>query len=256
MIDCHCHLADDDFDADIDEVVSRAKEANVKAVIVCAEFSSQFQKILDLSKKYPGFCKPALGIHPVQKMNISVSWDDFEGVEYALRKHSHEICAIGEVGLDFTPRYLKKDNDKQIQRDILQKQIELSKELDLPLNVHSRSAGRPVIDFLIENSAQKVLLHAFSGNVKNAEPGIKAGYYFSIPPSFSIKPTEKTPLIKAIPIDQICLETDSPVLGPVRTERNEPKNIGISAKFIADVKGIPIEEVIHITTQNALRLFK
>ena len=66
MIDCHCHLADDDFDADIDEVVSRAKEANVKAVIVCAEFSSQFQKILDLSKKYPGFCKPALGIHPVQ----------------------------------------------------------------------------------------------------------------------------------------------------------------------------------------------
>lgn len=67
---------------------------------------------------------------------------------------------------------------------------------------------------------------------------------------------QKTPLIKAIPIDQICLETDSPVLGPVRTERNEPKNIGISAKFIADVKGISIEEVIHITTQNALRLFK
>uniref|UniRef100_A0AC34R9V0 Uncharacterized protein n=1 Tax=Panagrolaimus sp. JU765 TaxID=591449 RepID=A0AC34R9V0_9BILA len=142
-----------------------------------------------------------------------------------------------------------------ISRRVLLKQIELSKRLNLPLNVHSRSAGKPVITFLIENGCEKVQLHAFSGNAKNAKAGIDAGFYFSIPPSFSNAEGKKQ-LIEAIPMDQLLLETDSPVLGPDKQARNEPANIKISAEFIANVKNISVEDVVKKTTENAYRLYQ
>uniref|UniRef100_A0A914VFN0 Uncharacterized protein n=1 Tax=Plectus sambesii TaxID=2011161 RepID=A0A914VFN0_9BILA len=268
MIDCHCHLADKAFDADIDAVVNRAKEAGVKAVLVNTECKEEYQKTLDMAKKYDGFCMPCFGVHPVQyeivhsvtyedatdPAPVSVKRQDINGVDEWFAKHHSSLVAVGECGLDFTPRYIKSDDDKAAQREVLKEQIALGKQYDLALNVHSRSAGTPVIDFLRSNGADRVLLHAFSGSPKNAQPAIDAGFYFSIPPSFA-NLEEKRKLIEKIPIDQLCLETDSPVLGPSKTERNEPANIIISAQWIATVKGLSVEEVVQKTTANALRLF-
>uniref|UniRef100_A0A1I7ZEI8 Deoxyribonuclease TATDN3 n=1 Tax=Steinernema glaseri TaxID=37863 RepID=A0A1I7ZEI8_9BILA len=255
MIDCHCHLADPQFDNDIDDVILRAQNSGVRGAIVCAEFLDQFDRVLELSDKYPSFAFPAFGIHPVQRGNVSANNEHYDGAEEAIIREKHRLAAVGEVGLDFTPRYIKNDEDKAVQREIFAKQIAIARSLDLPLNVHSRSAGSPVIDFLIANGAEKVLLHAFSGNAKSAKKGIEAGFYFSIPPSFGLNKEEKKNLISAIPLEQLCLETDSPVLGPSKTERNEPMNIMHSAKLIAEVKNVSVDEVICKTTENALKLF-
>ncbi|KAK6053340.1 hypothetical protein COOONC_09155, partial [Cooperia oncophora] len=105
--------------------------------------------------------------------------------------------------------------------------------------VHSRSACGETVDFLIENKATKVALHAFNGSLEQALRGLEAGFFFSIPPSFTTG-DHKRFLIDAIPMEKLLLETDSPVLGPVRGERNEPANLRLSAEFIADVSSFDI----------------
>uniref|UniRef100_A0A8C3R4L4 TatD DNase domain containing 3 n=1 Tax=Cyanoderma ruficeps TaxID=181631 RepID=A0A8C3R4L4_9PASS len=187
--------------------------------------------------RFPGFVLPCLGVHPVQE----VSPEEQRSVTL-------------KVGLDFTPRFASTDEQKEGQRQVLIKQIELARRLDLPLNVHSRSAGRPTINLLKEHGAARVLLHAFDGKPSVAMEGVKAGYYFSIPPSI-IRSEQKQKLVKQLPLENMCLETDSPALGPEKQVRNEPKNIYIAAEYIAKIKGIPTGEVIEVTTQNALKVF-
>lgn len=254
MIDCHCHLVDEQFTKDVGEVIERAQNNGVKAAIVCAEFRDQFEPIIELAERFPSFSFPAIGIHPVQRGGRSARSEDVASISNFFEEHKDRIVAVGEVGLDYTPRYMNTSNAKEEQLAVLRHQIDLSHKYNLPLNVHSRSAGRPAIEVLRRSGAKNVLLHAFSGNVKSAQPAIQEGYFFSIPPSFA-QSDAKIELVKRIPIEQLCLETDSPVLGPVRGQRNEPMNIIVSAKFIASVKNVCVEDVIRITTENALRLF-
>ncbi|XP_069400291.1 putative deoxyribonuclease TATDN3 isoform X7 [Ovis canadensis] len=236
LVDCHCHLSAPDFDHDLDDVLEKAKKANIMALVVVAEHSGEFEKIIQLSERYNGFVLPCLGVHPVQ----GVSPEDQRSVTL-------------KVGLDFSPRFAGTDEQKEEQRQVLIRQVQLAKRLNLPLNVHSRSAGRPTISLLNEQGADKVLLHAFDGQPSVAMEGVKAGYFFSIPPSIVRSGQQK--LVKQLPLTSICLETDSPALGPEKQVRNEPRNISISAEYIAQVKGVSVEEVIEVTTQNALKLF-
>ncbi|PIO73361.1 hydrolase, TatD family [Teladorsagia circumcincta] len=200
MIDTHCHLVDNKFKSDVDDVIERAKSSGVKHAV---------------------------------------------------------------VGLDFTERYNIGPEKMVIQKEVLAKHIEWAKQFELPLTVHSRSACGDTVDFLIENSATMVALHAFNGTLEEALRCLQAGFFFSIPPSFTTgdhvqyftnqfsAALQKRFLIDAIPLEKLLLETDSPVLGPIRGERNEPANLRLSAEFIADVKKVPVEEVISRTTENA-----
>nr|XP_048295380.1 putative deoxyribonuclease TATDN3 isoform X7 [Myodes glareolus] len=247
LVDCHCHLSAPDFNSDLDDVLEKAKKANVIALVAVAEHAGEFERIMQLSERfplyllrYPGFILPCLGVHPVQELSPeksrSVTLKDLDVALPIIEKYKDRLLAIGEVGLDFTPKFAGTDEEKEEQRQVLIRQVQLAKRLNVPLG------------------AEQVLLHAFDGRPSAAMEGVRAGYYFSIPPSI-IRSGQKQKLVKQLPLSSICLETDSPALGPEKLTRNEPCNISISAEFIAQVKGISVEEVQEVTTQNALKLF-
>ncbi|KAK5917456.1 hypothetical protein CgunFtcFv8_012344 [Champsocephalus gunnari] len=257
-VDCHCHLSSKDFDKDLEEVVESSKQAGLLAILAVAEHAGEFEKIIELSQRFPGFIFPCLGVHPVQEVSPEqqrgASLQDLDAALPLIEEYKDQLVAIGEVGLDFTPRFVRGETDKDVQRKVLIRQAQIAKALDLPLNVHSRSAGRPTIQLLREQGVEKALLHAFDGKPSVAMEGVRAGYFFSIPPSI-IRSEQKQKLVKRLPLESICLETDAPALGPEKQVRNEPRNVVVSAEFISRVKGVSLQTVMDVTTHNALRLF-
>ena len=246
LIDTHAHMCDPGFDGDRDAVLERARQAGVKAIIAVGEDLADARKNVALAKKYP-ILKPAAGLYPTH-LNLEQAYQmaDF------IRENKSRIVAIGEVGLDYW--VVKEDSKKALQREILKVFIELSKELNLPLNMHSRSAGRHSIALLLESNAARVQMHAFDGKAAAALPAVEAGYFFSIPPSV-IRSRQKQKLVKRLPLSCLLIETDSPVLGPAPNERNEPANIGQSVKAIAQIKDISEEEVMTAVSENTGRLY-
>jgi Tat protein secretion system quality control protein TatD with DNase activity len=139
---------------------------------------------------------------------------------YNIRKHRNNIAAIGEVGLDYW--WVKDPERRRVQRSLLEETAVLSTELDLPLNVHSRSAGHYTVDLLLAAGARWVLMHAFDGKASHAVRAAEAGYLFSVPPSV-VRSDQKQKLVRRLPLESLALESDSPVLGEVREAHQEVK---------------------------------
>uniref|UniRef100_A0A3Q3GCY2 TatD DNase domain containing 3 n=1 Tax=Kryptolebias marmoratus TaxID=37003 RepID=A0A3Q3GCY2_KRYMA len=250
-VDCHCHISAGDFD----KVLLSFHRGNS-----CLNLLNMLRVLLQMTSfspfcfRFSGFVFPCLGVHPVQEVPphqqrvfiVSVL-QDLDAAIPVIEKYKDELVAIGEVGLDFTPRFVSSESDKENQRQVLIRQAQIAKELDLPLEVSCSSST-------LSLGVEKALLHAFDGKPSVAMEGVKAGYFFSIPPSI-IRSEQKQKLVKQLPLENICLETDSPALGPEKQVRNEPINIRISAEYISTIKGVSLETVMEVTTQNALRLF-
>ena len=167
LTDTHAHICDSAFDKDRAEVLERARQACVGAIIAVGENLADARKNLELAKKYP-ILKPAAGLYPsVPDLNQVGEMADY------IRQNQPRLVAIGEVGLDYW--LAKEDSEKERQREIFKIFINLSKELNLPLNVHSRSAGRHAIALLLENNAARVQMHAFDGKAAAALPAVEAG---------------------------------------------------------------------------------
>ena len=246
LVDTHAHICDPVFDGDRTEVLQRAASAGVGAVIAVGENVSDAHKNIELATVHP-VLRPAAGLYPtILDRNQAAAMCSF------IRKERSKLYAIGEVGLDFW--VVKEEADKEIQRDIFKGFISLSQELDLPLNVHSRSAGRHAVALLLECRAARVQMHAFDGKASAALPAVDAGYFFSIPPSVA-RSRQKQKLVKNLPLTCILVETDSPVLGPEPNERNEPANIKVSIKTIAEIKNVSEEEVMEAVITNTAKLY-
>ncbi|MDA8137438.1 MAG: TatD family hydrolase [Desulfobacteraceae bacterium] len=246
LVDTHAHLCDPLFDADRAEVLARAAQAGVAAGVAVGENLADARKNLALAAEHPRI-KAAAGLYPTH-----VDMAQAEEMAAFIRAHRADLIAIGEVGLDFWA--IQEPVDQEIQRQIFKLFIDLSKELDLPLNIHSRSAGRHAVEMLLQHGAQRVQLHAFDGKAGAALPGVEAGYFFSIPPSV-VRSRQKQKLVNQLPLACLLVETDSPVLGPDPGQRNEPANLILAVQAIAEIKSISIAEVAAAVTANTFRLY-
>ena len=246
LVDAHAHLYAAAFDDDLGEVLERASERGVQAVLCVSETLAEAQRVIELADSHP-LIRPCAGLYPT-----ILDRDAAADMLAFIRRHQDRLAAIGEVGLDYWK--VQDAADRELQRDILAQHVALSRELDLPLNVHSRSAGRHAIAWLQENGARRVLMHAFDGKASTARAGVEAGYYFSIPPSI-VRSPQKQKLVRHLPLEHLLLESDSPVLGPDKDARNEPCNVWLSCREIAAIKGISVDEVAETTTANARTLF-
>lgn len=246
IIDTHTHICDPVFDGDRSEVIAKAKEAGIGIIVSVSETLGDARKNLRLCDKHPEL-RAAAGLYPAH-----IDSADAEKMIVFIREFRDRCVAIGEVGLDFWIAKGESERERQIEN--FRKFIALASEIDLPLNIHSRSAGRQVVSELLNCNASRVQLHAFDGKASNAMPAVEAGYYFSIPPSIG-RSRQKQNLVKRLPLSCLLVETDSPVLGPLPGTRNEPFNCRLVIDSIAEIKGISRQSVAETTYQNTLALY-
>ena len=246
IVDTHTHICDSSFDVDRGEVLNKAAEVGVGAVIAVGEDIADARRNIELAEKHP-MIRPAAGLYPT-----ILDLDQAEQMRSFIRRERSKLVAIGEVGLDFW--VVKEEPQKELQKEILKGFINLSQELGLPLNIHSRSAGRHAVSLLLEYGATRVQMHAFDGKASAALPAVEAGFFFSIPPSV-VRSKQKQKLVKHLPLSCLLVETDSPVLGPDPKQRNEPANVTIAIQAIAEIKGIAEEAVIDTVSENTICLY-
>ena len=246
LTDTHTHICDAVFDADREAVLLRAAASGIGAVIAVGEDLADAQKNIALARDYP-ILKPAAGLYPTHlDRAAAAAMMDF------IRAHRRMLAAIGEVGLDFW--VVKTSEARNIQRGIFTTFIDLALDLDLPLNVHSRSAGRHAVELLLTRGARRVQMHAFDGKFAAARPALEAGFYFSVPPSI-VRSRQKQKLVRHLPLESLLVETDSPVLGPDPLVRNEPANLTVAIDAIAEIKNLRPADVTAAVAANTRRLY-
>ena len=248
LLDSHAHLCDPAFDADIDRVLARARTAGVAAVIAVGETIRDARRNLELALRFPGVVRPAAGLFPT-----ILDLDAAAEMETFIREHRCRLAALGEVGLDFWK--VKEPAGRELQREIFSRFVTLALDLDLPLNIHSRSAARETIALLLERGTRRALLHAFDGRAVTAGPAVEAGFFFSVPPSI-VRSRQTQKLVRQLPLTCLLLETDSPVLGADPNARNEPAQLVVALHAVAELKQIPVAAVIEAVEANARQLFR
>ena len=241
MIDVHCHLTAREFEGRVEAVVDEALRSGVRVIVTSGLGYDDCLKALKISDYKVIY--PSLGITPYELSG-------YEKVFQLIEKERNRIVAIGEVGLDFW----KGERDQwDLQRKVFEEFIDLAKSLDLPLVIHSRSAGKYALEILFRKRAERVVMHAFDGKVTYAASAAERGFMFSIPPSVA-RSSQKQKLVKRLPLDSLLLESDAPVLAPAPNQLNHPKNVRVSAEWIAKLKNISFERVVEKTGENAVEL--
>lgn len=247
LIDVHAHLTDSSF-TDVDQVLDRAKSQGVERVIISTTGLGEFARALELLGLYPDRISLTVGFDPT--ILSTYEYQMFYGL---VNQRSFTMVGIGEVGLDHY--YIKDHVERELQESFFRTTICLARSMGLPLVIHSRSAGCHALEVLYSEGADRVLMHAFDGKAGDAFKAVKEGYFFSIPTSV-VYSEQKQKLVRHLPLEALMLETDSPVLAPVRGDRNEPANLIYSARKIAEIKRVPVETVMEVTTRNAIQFFK
>ena len=251
LFDTHAHLDDDRFDKDRDETIIQCQRDGVELILNAGSNIETSVKAIALSKKYE-FIYAAVGVHPHDAAEMD---EETAGVLAALAGN-RKVRAIGEIGLDY--HYDLSPRDVQRQRFV--EQIDLARQLKLPIIVHDREAHGDVMDIFKKTRIKEVggVLHSFSGSAEMALECIKLGLYISISGPVTFENARKTvEAVKQVPLDMLLIETDSPYLTPVphRGKRNYPGYVRFVAEKIAEIKGISFEEVARQTLENGKRLF-
>jgi TatD DNase family protein len=255
LIDSHCHLNYDYAPKSTDTLIREAEEAGVVALVTVGVDLSSLEKVVELSEQHPHIYH-TVGVHPHEA--ITISEGDLAALEEAAK---HPKCrAIGEIGLD----YHYDHSPREVQRVQLDQQLELALRVKLPVVIHSRDAEADLLRSLL-SYAKKLpegaipgVIHCFSGTQEFGQACLDAGFYISFSGILTFKAAEQLrDCARAFPLERLMVETDSPYLAPIpyRGKKCEPAMVRMTAQKLAEVKGLPLDEIARATTANARRFF-
>ena len=260
FIDTHCHLYDESFDADRDQALQRALDAGVSTLLLPDIDSNSTPHLDAFLQAHPDCCRPMAGLHPT-----SVKEDYEQELAHVhdrlfhhspLTSHLSPFIAVGEIGMDL---YWDRTYEEP-QRLVLKTQMRWAEELDLPVCLHIRKAHNEVFGLLrdLNRSRYRGVMHCFGGSVQEAHRAVEMGFHLGIGGVVTFKNATLADVVKAVPLENLLLETDAPYLSPVphRGQRNEPSYIPLIAQRIADLRGISLEEVAETTSASAKELFR
>ncbi len=249
MIDTHCHLEMKQFDEDREAVIERARAAGVECIITIASDLDGCEGAVQLAERHD-FIYASVGLHPHDAKDMS----DAALARIRELSLSGKVVAIGEIGLD----YYYDLSPRDVQRNVFARQLAFAKVRGLPVIVHSRDAEEDTLRILEASGVRKGVMHCFSGDVAMAKRAMSLGFHISIagPVTFRNAPALKE-VAAMVPDDLLLIETDAPYLAPepLRGKRNEPAYLVHTAKQIAELRGITLEDIDRITTLNAKLLF-
>lgn len=251
LFDTHTHLDAPQFDEDREETIRRAVENGVSRMINVGFNRETIPSTMKLAETHD-FIYAAVGWHPQDAITMK------EGdLEWIASLCSHEkVVAIGEIGLD----YYWDTSPKDVQHRVLRQQIGLARELGMPIVIHNRDAHEDIVKILREEKASEVggVMHSYSGSWETAKLCLNMGFHLSFGGPITFKNARQPKEVLAlVPMDLLLIETDSPYLTPhpFRGKRNESANVRLVAEAAAKIKGVEVEEIARITTQNALERF-
>ena len=249
LFDTHVHLDDNQFDNDREEVIASLKDWNVTKVMNIGSCMETSRASVKLADKYD-FIYSTVGVHPGYVTNMTDN--DIEELK-ALAKNP-KVRAIGEIGLDY--HYDDAEPDKQ--KFWLRKQLELAKELDMPVVIHDRDSKGECIEILKEMEISNGVMHCFSGSAQTANELVKMGFMISFTGVLTFKNARRAvEACSAVPIERLMIETDCPYMSPEphRGERNFSGYVEFVARKMAEIKGVSYEALAKATMENALRFY-
>jgi TatD DNase family protein len=257
LIDSHAHLDMPHFDGDRDAVIARAREAGVAAILTLGVDRASSLRAVALARRHEGVFA-AVGIHPHEAQYVTP--EDYKALMgLARERQANRIIAWGEIGLDYHYDHSPRD----VQQREFRRQIRMARELDLPVCIHSREAHEDVLTILDEEHAidAGVVMHCFSGDEQVAQCCLDLGCYISFAGPITFTNARRLPaVVPLVPDNRLLVETDAPYLSPHpwrgREHRNEPARVAIVAARLAELKGISVDAVGHIVTENFKTLFK
>jgi len=252
FIDTHCHLDMSAYRDDLDEVLQRAEDVGVRAIVSVGIDVASSKRAVALAEKYDRIYA-TVGIHPHDAAKINDQ--DYEELKF-LATHP-KVVAYGEIGLDMVKQYAPAAD----QLHHFERQVDLAKELGLPLVIHDREAHEKVISVLRQSAPFPAggVMHCFSGDLRLAEQSLELGFYVSVPGIVTFAKAETLQEVAAnVPLDYLLLETDGPYLAPhpKRGKRNEPAYLVHTAAKIAELRSISLPSLAEATVANACRLFR
>ncbi len=257
LIDSHCHIDGEQFDADRDEVVSRARDAGVSIMLNIGTgdpHSDDFRRAVAVAERYDGVYA-SVGVHP---HDAKLYDDHAEKHLIELVRSSKKVIAWGEIGLD----YYYDHSPRDVQVATFRRQIRTARELGLPIIIHSRDADDETVEILTDECSYdgfRGIMHCFGGTAPMAKALMKIGFLISFAGNVTFKKAENLrDAARVVPLDRLLVETDCPFLTPVpfRGKRNEPSYVVHTAQFLADMYNVKVSELADRTTRNFLDLFK
>ncbi|NGZ94798.1 MAG: hydrolase TatD [Nitrospira sp. WS110] len=254
LFDTHTHLDDARYNDDRDAVITRAREAGVEAFVTIGCDLATSGAAVEIAERYP-FVYASIGVHPHEVKHIQDDWYD----EFRRLAQNKNVVAYGEIGLD----YHYNHSSPKGQRERFREQIQLARELRLPVIIHTREAQEDTITILKEERASEVggVFHCFSGDAWLAKEALNLGFYLSFSGILTFQNAAALrEIAKATPLDRVLIETDCPYLtpAPYRGKRNEPSYVSQVAQQLASIHGptLSFEHIGGQTSENAKRLFK